>query len=136
VASRQLLARMLFLPPHRWLLTACCYTVKRPRHIPLTKVKISRGPGLILHGHFQQPHVSDKIQKIHYGCRCCTLHCKKRLAIFPSPAGMSLTTLSLAVNNLYMTSLFLLRESVVSDIPAGDGKLANLFLQCICDLLL
>ncbi len=28
------------------------------------------------------------------------LHCKKRLAIFPSLAGMSLTTLSLAGNNL------------------------------------
>jgi len=27
------------------------------------------------------------------------LHCKKRLAIFPSPAGMSLTKLSLARNN-------------------------------------
>jgi hypothetical protein len=29
-----------------------------------------------------------------------TLHCKKRLAIFPSPAGISLTKLSLAWNNL------------------------------------
>ncbi len=28
------------------------------------------------------------------------LHCKKRLAIFPSPAGMSLTKISLAGNNL------------------------------------
>ncbi len=27
------------------------------------------------------------------------LHCKKRLAVFPSPAGMSLTKLSLARNN-------------------------------------
>jgi hypothetical protein len=27
------------------------------------------------------------------------LHCKKRVAIFPSPAGMSLTKLSLAGNN-------------------------------------
>jgi len=54
----------------------------------------------------------------------------KSLAIFPSPAGMSLTTLSLARNYLYMTSLFLPRESLVSDIPAGDGILANLFLQC------
>jgi hypothetical protein len=30
------------------------------------------------------------------------LHCKKRLAIFPSPAGMSLTILSLAWNNLFI----------------------------------
>jgi hypothetical protein len=28
------------------------------------------------------------------------IHCKKRLAVFPSPAGMSLTKLSLAGNNL------------------------------------
>jgi hypothetical protein len=28
------------------------------------------------------------------------VHCKKRLAIFPSPAGMSLTKISLAGNNL------------------------------------
>ncbi len=38
-------------------------------------------------------------------------------AIFPSPAGMSLTK-------------FPLRESLVSDIPAGDGKIVNLFLKC------
>jgi len=37
-------------------------------------VKISRGPGLILHGHFQQPHVSDKIKAIRYGCLSCTLY--------------------------------------------------------------
>ncbi len=29
-----------------------------------------------------------------------TLHCKKRFVIFPSPAGLSLTKLSLAGNNL------------------------------------
>jgi hypothetical protein len=27
--------------------------------------------------------------------------------------------------------LFPTRENLVSDIPAGDGKMANLFLQCI-----
>ncbi len=32
------------------------------------------------------------------------LHCKKSLAIFPSPAGMSLTKLSLAMKNLYIPS--------------------------------
>ncbi len=46
------------------------------------------------------------------------LHCKKRLAIFPSPAGMSLTKLSLNYS---------WPESVVGDIPAGDGKIAYLF---------
>ncbi len=30
------------------------------------------------------------------------VHCKKRLVIFPSPAGMSLTKLSLAGNNLFI----------------------------------
>jgi hypothetical protein len=32
------------------------------------------------------------------------IHCKKRLAVFPSPAGMSLTKLSLAQTNLKVTS--------------------------------
>ncbi len=55
------------------------------------------------------------------------IHCKKRLAIFPSPpAGMSLTKLSLARNNKNYSR----PGRVVSDIPAGDGIIANLFLQC------
>jgi hypothetical protein len=49
------------------------------------------------------------------------LHCKKRFAFFPSPAGMSLTKLSLDWNNL------MIRESLVSDIPAGDGKIVDFF---------
>jgi hypothetical protein len=40
--------------------------------------------------------------------------------IFPFPAGMSLTKLIPA------------RKSLVSDIPADEGKMANLFLQCMC----
>jgi hypothetical protein len=52
------------------------------------------------------------------------VHCKKRLAIFPPPAGMSTTKLSLVWNK------FPARGSLVSDIPTGDGKIANLFLQC------
>jgi hypothetical protein len=43
------------------------------------------------------------------------VHCIKRLAPFPSPAGMSLNKLFLGGNNLE------------SDIPAGDGNVANLF---------
>ncbi len=51
------------------------------------------------------------------------MHGKKKVArsgfpfpaVFPSPAGMSLTKLVLAGNN----------------IPARDGKTENLFLQCI-----
>ncbi len=46
----------------------------------------------------------------------------KKVSDFPSPAEMSLTKLSLAGN--------IVRESLVSDIPAGDRKIANIFLQC------
>jgi hypothetical protein len=61
-----------------------------------------------------------------------TVHRKKRFSIFPSPAGMSLTKLSLGGNNLYMTSLFPPRDSLVSDIPAGDGNIKKLFFTvCI-----
>jgi hypothetical protein len=45
-----------------------------------------------------------------------SVHCKKRFASFPSPAGMSLTKLSLDGNKFI--------------IPAGDEKIVNLFLQC------
>ncbi len=51
-----------------------------------------------------------------------TLLCKKRLAFFLSPAGMSVTKLSRAGNNLIIPG----QESFVSDIPAGYGKTANL----------
>jgi hypothetical protein len=54
-------------------------------------------------------------------------HCKKRFAVFQSSAGMSLPKPYLAGN---IIKLFPGRESFGSDIPAGDGKIANLFLQC------
>jgi hypothetical protein len=57
-------------------------------------------------------------------------HCKKGFPIFPSPAGMSLTKLSLDGNYDVIYKLFLHRESLVSDIPAGDGNIEKLFLQC------
>jgi hypothetical protein len=41
------------------------------------------------------------------------IHCKKRLAIFMSPAGIN--------------KLFPARESLVGDILAWDGKIGNLF---------
>ncbi len=57
---------------------------------------------------------------------------KKRLSIFPSPAGVSL---SLGANSPWaeIIKLFPPRESLVSDIPVGDGKIFNLFysVQCI-----
>jgi hypothetical protein len=49
------------------------------------------------------------------------VHRKKSFSIFPSPARFSLTKLSLGGNNFYMTSLFPPRESLVSDIPAGES---------------
>jgi hypothetical protein len=55
----------------------------------------------------------------------------KKLLIFPSSAGMPLTKLSHGGNNFYMTSLFPPRESLVSDIPAGDGNFEKLFLWCM-----
>jgi hypothetical protein len=41
------------------------------------------------------PGITDNRKKL------VILHCKKRLAIFPSPAGMSLTKFTLAENNLF-----------------------------------
>ncbi len=40
---------------------------------------------------------------------------------------MSLTKLTLGGNNDVIYKLFPPRESLVSDIPAGDGKIVNLF---------
>jgi hypothetical protein len=48
---------------------------------------------------------------------------KKRLTIFPSPAGMSLTKLSLAGINLIIPG----QGEFGSDIPAGHGKIVKLF---------
>ncbi len=58
------------------------------------------------------------------------IHGKKSFSILSSPAGISLTKLSLGGNNLYRTSLFPLRQRLVSDIPAGDGNIVKLFLRC------
>jgi hypothetical protein len=44
---------------------------------------------------------------------------------------MSLTKLSLTGNNLIFNNLINPgQESLVRDVPVGDGKIANLFLQC------
>jgi hypothetical protein len=52
---------------------------------------------------------------------------KKSFSIFPSAARMSLTKLSLGGNYDVIYELFLPRESLVSDIPAGDGNIEKLF---------
>ncbi len=73
--------------------------------------------------------------------RVHNIHCKKRLAVFPSPAGgchfpnspwPAIIKLFPARESLVsdIPELFPARESLVRDIPVGDGKTANLFLQC------
>ncbi len=55
----------------------------------------------------------------------------KKVREFPVPSRDVTTKLSLGGgNNDVITELFLPRGSLVSDIPAGDGKLVNLFLRC------
>jgi hypothetical protein len=58
------------------------------------------------------------------------IHRKKKVREFPVPSRDVITELSLSGNNGVITELFLPRGSLVSDIPAGDGKLLNLFLRC------
>jgi hypothetical protein len=48
------------------------------------------------------------------------LHRKKSFSIFLTSAGMSLTKLSLGGNYDVIYKLFLPRDSLVSDIPAGE----------------
>ncbi len=55
----------------------------------------------------------------------------KKVREFPVPSRDVTTKLSLGGNNDVIIELFLPRGSLVSDIPAGDGKLMNLFLRCI-----
>ncbi len=54
-------------------------------------------------------------------------HRKKKVREFPVPSRDLTTKLSLGRKNYVITELFLPRGSLVSDIPAGDGKLVNLF---------
>ncbi len=55
----------------------------------------------------------------------------KKLFDIPVPSrDATYQTLPIGGNNLYITSLFPPRESLVSDIPAGDGNIGKLFLQC------
>ncbi len=54
------------------------------------------------------------------------IHCRKRLAIFPSPDGMSLAKLSLMGNTVIIPGQ---GEFGYSDILAGDVKIVNLSLR-------
>ncbi len=55
------------------------------------------------------------------------LHSKKKVRKFPVPRRDVTTKLSLGGNNDVITELFLPMGSLVSDIPAGDGKLVILW---------
>jgi hypothetical protein len=55
------------------------------------------------------------------------VHRKKKVLEFPVPSREVTTKLSLGGNNDVITEVFLPRGSLVSDIPAGDGKLVNFF---------
>jgi hypothetical protein len=55
------------------------------------------------------------------------MHCKKRFAIFPSPAGMSLTKLSLAGNNL----IYPVQGEFGLWHPSWQGKIVNLFYSVV-----
>ncbi len=67
----------------------------------------------------------------HGGIEGWVLHRKKKVREFPVPSRDVTTKLSLCGNNDVITELFLPRVSLVCDIPAGDGKLVNLFLRCV-----
>jgi hypothetical protein len=63
-----------------------------------------------------------------------SIHRKKKVREFPVPSRDVTTKLSLGGNNDVITELFLPKGSLVRDIPAGDGKLVNLFLRYMIDL--
>jgi hypothetical protein len=60
------------------------------------------------------------------------MRCKKKVSHFPVHSR-DVTYQTLPGNSPWpgIIKLFPARESLVSDIPAGDGKMANLFLQCM-----
>jgi hypothetical protein len=60
------------------------------------------------------------------------IHRKKRFTSFPSPAGMSLTKLSLGRNNSVMTSLFPPREGLVVTSRLGTGN-SRSFFYGVCE---
>ena len=62
------------------------------------------------------------------------VHSKKKIREFPVPSRDVTSKLSLGGNNDVITELFLPRGSLVSDIPAGDGKLVNLFYGVVAAL--
>jgi hypothetical protein len=61
---------------------------------------------------------------------------RKKVREFPVPSRDVTTKLSLGGNNDVITELFLPRGSLVSDIPAGDGKLVHIFYGVgLCEMI-
>jgi hypothetical protein len=85
---------------------------------------------MVVEGMYKISKPLHKILFLFYSFRCVfqllmALHCKKRLAIFPSPAGMSLTQLSKARNVFF-------RSWSVGLVTSRQGrKIANLFYSVI-----
>ncbi len=71
------------------------------------------------------PH--QEFSQFRHGYLQSTTHRVKKVREFPVPSRDVTTKLSRGGNNDVITELFLPRRSLVSDIPAGDGKLVNLF---------
>jgi hypothetical protein len=63
------------------------------------------------------------------------VHSKKSFSIFPSSARMSLTKLSQAGNYDVIYKLFLPRESLISDIPAGGTGISKRFFYRVCYIM-
>jgi hypothetical protein len=73
----------------------------------------------------------NRIQRINCSVLSSVyVHCKKRLSFFPSPAGMHLPNFPWPG----IINLFPSRESLVCDIPAGDGKIIALFYSVVNDM--
>jgi hypothetical protein len=84
----------------------------------------------------RQPTTNYYHRQIQYNQHSTPIHRKKKVREFPVPSRDVTTKLSLGGNNDVITELFLPWGSLVSDIPAGDGKLVNLFLRCSQQLIL
>jgi hypothetical protein len=85
----------------------------------------------IIHFRREGREQSETYKDLHPDVQFTALHRKKKVRDFPVPSRDVTTKLSLGGNNDVITELFLPRGSLVSDIPAGDGKLVNLFLRCM-----
>jgi hypothetical protein len=74
--------------------------------------------------------ISSRIRTTHQLLRYCIYTVKKAFRYSRPPSGMSLSKLSLGGNNYDIYKLFPPRESLVSDIPAGDWNIEKIFLRC------